>query len=408
VSEPETSIPLDYWKIQLFKDIPASHMAQVMSVARHVYLQHGEQLIEAGQENHHLFLLLDGALEAHLTHDHSHAGMPIAVGEAIGEMSILDGQKTSANVYSVGESVVWAIHENDFWRLIAPLPGVMRNLTRLIIQRLRQSSEAVARAFEEQLKFEHLKRELATAHDIQMGLLPHHNPLLPLHRQAEVFAYLLPAKEVGGDLYDAFAIDDEHILLAVGDVSGKGMPAAMFMMRTLTLLRAHGKAKAPCDQLMPTLNRLLCEGNEANMFVTLYVVVFSVVSGRMVLFNGGHPPPLLSRQGGAFEPVVGAKGALLGMLPSVRFVCHELTLAAGDRLVLYSDGVTEAENPSCEMFSQHRAQALLDAQPKTAAMAEMVTNLAAGVKDFAGDAVQSDDITVLALRYLGGALSNRT
>jgi phosphoserine phosphatase RsbU/P len=408
VSDREASIQPDCWKIQLFRDIPASHLAQVSSVAQRLRLQHGEQLIEAGAENHTLYLLLEGAMEAHLTQDHSLAGLPISVGEAIGEMSVLDGQKASANVYSVGESVVLAIHENDFWRLVAPLPGVMRNLTRLIIQRLRQSSEAVTRAFEEQLKFEQLKRELATAHDIQMGLLPHQSPLLPLHRQAEVFAYLLPAKEVGGDLYDAFAIDEEHILLAVGDVSGKGMPAAMFMMRTLTLLRAHGQAKLPCDQLMPTLNRLLCEGNEANMFVTLYIVVFSVVSGRMVLFNGGHPPPLLSRQGGGFEPVVGARGALLGMLPAVRYVCHEITLAAGDRLVLYSDGVTEAENTSGEMFSQQRAQALLDAQPKSAGMAELVASLSAGVKDFAGEAVQSDDITVLALRYLGSSLPDRT
>ncbi len=376
-------------------------MADILSSSRRIRLVDGERLIEAGQHNHYLFLLVDGLMEARLTGDASHSGMPIAPGEAIGEMSVLDGQRTSAHVYSVGESDVLAVHEDDFWRHLAPIPGVMRNLTRLVTHRLRLNSERMIRTFEEQLRIEHFKKELATAHDIQMGLLPHHDPLFPRHRQVDVHAYLLPAKEVGGDLYDAFAIDDEHILVAVGDVSGKGMPAAMFMMRTLTLLRAHGNGKEPCDRLMPTLNRLLCDGNEANMFVTLYIAVLSVRTGRLVLFNGGHPAPLLSRQGGPFEAVTGAKGALLGMIPEVAYRCHEITLSAGDRIVLYSDGVTEAENPGQEMFTQARTQATLDNSPGDESMQGLVIRLTQGVTDFAAGAEQSDDITILGLRYLG-------
>lgn len=396
---------MDYHRIHLFQDVAAPRLAEILAASRRIHLADGERLIEAGQDNHHLYFLLDGRLEARLVSDATHAGMHIAPGEAIGEMSILDGHRTSAHVYSVGECEVLAVHEDDFWQHLAPLPGVMRNLTRLVIQRMRATSERMILANEEQLRFEHLRKELAAAGDIQMGLLPHHDPLFPRHDQVEVHAHLLPAKEVGGDLYDAFPVDDEHILVAVGDVSGKGIPAALFMMRTLTLLRSQGSGKQPGDQFLPTLNRLLCEGNEADMFVTLCVVVISVRSGRMTLFNGGHPPPLLSRGGGAFEAVVGAKGALLGIIPEPHYQCLELTLAAGDRLVLYSDGITEAENPERDMFTQERTQAALDDYPADGAMDGLVARLSRAVADFAAGAEQSDDITVLALRYLGSEVS---
>lgn len=387
--------------IQLFKDVPAEQLAAVTHAIECRYLRDGEKLLSAGQDNHYLFMLAEGRMEARLTLDPAHAGIPIETGESIGELSIIDGQQTSASVYSLGESLVLAIQEDDFWRLFAQIPGVMRNLTRSVTLRLRHSSDRMIRAYEEQLQIEQMKKELAAARDIQMGLLPHHAPLLPLHRQADVHAFLLPAREVGGDLFDAFAIDEDHILLAVGDVSGKGLPAAMFMMRTLTLLRANGKAGRPMEQLLPTLNRLLCEGNQADMFVTLSIAVLSVRTGRLLLMNGGHPPPLLSREGSPFEPVNGAKGALLGVLPEAQYNCHECKLNPGDRLVLYSDGVTEAENPDGLMFQSMRTLQVLDRAPADADMATLVDELTQGVGQFAAGTEQSDDITILALRYRG-------
>lgn len=390
---------MDYSHIQLFQGLSDPRIDEVLASCRRLSLADGERLLEAGQENHYLYILLDGRMEARLSSERSEKGIAIAPGEAIGELSILDGQKTSAHVYSVGESDVLAVDEEAFWQRLAPLPGVMRNLTRLVTHRLRASSERMLHTLAEQLKYEHMKKELAAARDIQMGLLPHGTPLFPHHPQVEVHAHLVPAKEVGGDLYDAFPVDDEHLLLAVGDVSGKGMPAALFMMRTVTLLRSLGRGKLPDEQFLPTLNRLLCEGNEADMFVTLCIAVFSVRTGRLILFNGGHPPPLLSRAGGAFEAVTGAKGALLGIMPEVRFQSRELTLAPGDRLVLYSDGVTEAENPQQDMLGLERAQALLDDCPADTPMTGLVARLTEGVHNFAAGAKQSDDITILALRY---------
>ena len=393
---------MDHGWIHIFEGVGDSpDIRAALAASRRIPLADGQMLLAAGAENHHLYILASGRMEVRLTRDETHARMHIAPGEVFGEMSIIDGRCTSAYVYSAGESEVLAIHETDFWRYLAPHPSVMRNLIRLMTQRLRQNSEIMIRGLEQQLKLEHLEKELSAARDIQMGLLPHAVPLFPRHGQVDVHGHLTPATEVGGDLFDAFPLGEDHILVAVGDVSGKGMPAALFMMRTLTLLRAQGCAPDPRNGLIATLNRLLCEGNDTNMFVTLCVAILSLRDGLLTLFNGGHPPPLLSRQGCAFEPVENAKGAILGISDQVNFRSHQITLAPGDRLVLYSDGVTEAENEARDMFALDGARACLDRHPADAGARGLVDALAAAVAKFSGAADQSDDITILALRYLG-------
>lgn len=393
---------LDYAKIKVFEGVAiTADLAGALSASHRFRLQDGETLIEAGRDNHHLYILLAGQMEVRLTQDTAQFGMPITPGNTIGEMSIVDGGKTSAFVCSVGDSEVLAIHAEVFWRHLAPLPGVMRNLIHYITRRLRLTSERMIDSLEDQLKFEHLKKELAAARDIQMGLLPLQVPLLPHVPQVEVHAHLVPAKEVGGDLYDAFSIDENHILLAVGDVSGKGMPAALFMMRTLTLLRAQGSEAASWDQLLPRVNRLLCEGNGTDMFVTLSIAILSLQNGHLTILSGGHPPPLLSRQGEAFQEINGAKGPLVGISPLARYQSLELTLAPGDRIVLYTDGVTEAENPAQDMFSLEQTRAVLNAHSGDGTITALVTTLADAVETFSSGTEQSDDITILALRYLG-------
>ncbi len=401
-SHPLTAPDLDYGWIKIFEDVtPSPNIDAVLSASERIRLADGEMLIEADQENHHFYILISGEMGVRLTREDTQPGMPIMPGEPIGEMSIIDGRKTSAYVYSVGKSEVLAIREQDFWRHLATHPRVMRNLTRLITHRLRLTGQRIIRGIEQQLQYEHLKKELAAARDIQMGLLPQRVPLFPHHGQVDVQAYLLPAKEVGGDLYDAFPISDGHILVAVGDVSGKGMAAALFMMRTLTLLRAQGCTTTPWAELMPALNRLLCEGNASDMFVTLAIAILSVHDGRLTLFNAGHPPPLLSRQGGAFEVITGTKGALLGISPTLLYQGIEINISRGDRLVMYSDGVTEAENADRAMFDLERTRAALDQHPADGAMDGLVAALARAVTEFSDGVEQSDDITILALRYLG-------
>lgn len=371
-----------------------------LPTARLIRLAHDELLLEAGTVNDHLYVLLSGSLEVRLKRD-ALACTHVSPGESVGEMSLIDGSLTSAFVFSAGESEVLALHETDFWGSLAVHPSIMRNITRQMIRRLRLAGEHMARNLEQSLRLEHLEKELAAARDIQMSVLSRHMPLLPHHPQIDVFAYLAPASEVGGDLFEALPLDDGHILVAVGDVAGKGMPAALYMMRTLALLRAQGLIQRQREQLMTVLNQSLCENNDSAMFVTLSLAVVSVHDGRLTLFNGGHPPPLLSRQGGPFELVGGTKGALLGVAPQVRYQGADVELAPGDRIVFYSDGVTEAENLESVMFSTERARAALDRCPENSDMQALVKALTDAVVDFSSGAKQSDDMTVLALRYLG-------
>jgi len=399
--QTSTEINFDYEALQIFKGADDfSAIRTALSTSRRISLAPGEMLIEANKVNQFLYILLSGQLELRLTLDANEPLTIISPGESVGEMSIVDGNKTSAYVISVGDSELLAIHEDDFWRHLAHLPSVMRNLTRLVVQRLRKSSEKIIQNLEQQLKFEQLKKELAAARNIQMASLPHQFPLLPEHKQVEVYAHLLPAKEVGGDLFDAYSINDNFVMVAVGDVAGKGMPAALFMMRTLALLRAQTRSKDTFEELLPTLNRLLCEDNETDMFVTLTVAILSVEDGTLLLLNGGHPPPFLSRQGGTFHVASGAKGALLGISPDAIYHGIRLHLEPGDRILLYSDGVIEAENHAGEMFGLERTQNALDSYPCDGSMNCLVDALTNAVFDFSGEADQSDDITILALKYV--------
>lgn len=253
---------------------------------------------------------------------------------------------------------------------------------------------------EQQLRFEHLQKELATAGKIQANILPQQIPLFPHHPQLDVCAVLEPANEVGGDFYDAFALDHEHVCLAVGDVSGKGMPAALFMVRVVTLLRMSLTKGEPFETVMPEINRILCENNSDCMFVTLFVGVLNVTTGRMLYANGGHNPPFFARNNQPFTPLPLPKGMLLGVFEQARYPVAEVTLLPGDTLVLYTDGVTEAEDTQKAIFSETRAVDVLSAVSREDDTTQLVKSLEEAIRHFAKGQPQSDDITILALRYL--------
>jgi sigma-B regulation protein RsbU (phosphoserine phosphatase) len=385
---------------QLFKGVSRELVEQALAPCPRRHLPAGEILIRPGETNRFLYLLQSGELEARLNLDASHSGFPVAAGECVGEMSIIDGRPTSAYVRATEDSELLVVPEAVFWERIAPLQGVARNLLGLLSKRMRDRTDVMLRALEERLKYQHMEKELAAAGAIQIGMLPRQRPLFPRHAEVDAHAVMFPAKEVGGDLYDALALDDDHVLVAVGDVSGKGMPAALFMMRTLTLLRAEVGAGIEASELLPTLNRLLCENNDADMFVTLYVAILCVRDGRLALLNGGHNPPLLSRGGQRFELMEGAKGPLLGVMPGARFSAAETVLRPGDRLLLYTDGITEAENLRHEFFTTGRLLETVNAAGE-GDLRRLVDSVISAVTTHANGAIQSDDITLLALHYRG-------
>jgi PAS domain S-box-containing protein len=260
--------------------------------------------------------------------------------------------------------------------------------------------EVFQKNLEESLKLEYLQKDLKAASQIQANILPHEKPLLPNHPQVDVAAIIIPAKEVGGDFFDAFPLDETIICLVVGDVSGKGMPAGLFMVRVVTLIRLMLTQQMTLGASIESINRHICSGNDDFMFATVFIALFDVNSGLLTYVNGGHNPPFLATERGRFEPLINAhKGVPLGLNERASFVASECTLAPGDRLVIYTDGVSEAEDPEGGFFSVERTLEVLDGLDPELSAEASVEALNQAVFAFARSAPQSDDVTILGLRY---------
>ena len=247
---------------------------------------------------------------------------------------------------------------------------------------------------------EKLASELRIAHDIQMNILPKTFPPFPDRQDFDIFAFIKPAKEVGGDFYDFFAIDDEHILFVIADVSGKGIPAALFMAVTKTLIKSKAVPGITPDTIMTQVNQELYQGNEANMFVTVFCGILNTTTGEITYTNGGHNPPLLLRKTGEVCFVEGKGEPLVGILPDIRYSRDTLTLGRGDSLFLYTDGVTEAMSRTGEFFSDHRLKEEL-AKEFRLPIQELVGYMDDQLRLFSHDTTQSDDIAMLIVQYRG-------
>ena len=252
-----------------------------------------------------------------------------------------------------------------------------------------------AKAYSDAVK-EQIASELRVARTIQMGMLPHDFAEVERAYQVSFGAVLEPAREVGGDLYGVCGAGPQRLVVFMGDVSGKGIAASMFMVRVVSLARLLARAIAEPERILARLNDELAAENPSGMFVTLLCGVFEPVSGKLVLANGGHCRPVLLPVGGAPRWAVKNLGTALGFEPGLEFERTELALHGGDALVFYTDGVSEAFNPQEECYGSERL--LTDAgafagQPP----ASVTAGLLAKVRAFAGTAPQSDDIALLAL-----------
>jgi phosphoserine phosphatase RsbU/P len=256
--------------------------------------------------------------------------------------------------------------------------------------------EMVTRVFSESRKLAAVEQELSIAAEMQRTILPTH---WPEHASYTLRASMLSAKQVGGDFYDHFALDNGHHGLVVADVSGKGVPAALFGMVSKTQLRSVATGAAlDAGAVLRRVNNALCENNESCMFVTGMYAEFDPQSGELCMANSGHPPALLLRPNGQVDTLPSEAGIALGLAPDCDYVGQSLRLQAGEILLLYTDGVTEAMNTAHEEFGHERLVAVLQAaNVQTVEQAlEVVLN---AVHAFAGEAEQSDDITCMALHY---------
>lgn len=246
--------------------------------------------------------------------------------------------------------------------------------------------------------------ELAFAKAIQHSALPSVFPPYPSRREFEIYAAMHTAKEVGGDFYDFYFVDEDNLAFLIADVSGKGIPAAMFMMQSKTILKSLAESGMGVEQVFTLANEKLCEGNDANMFVTAWMGILNVKTGLITFANAGHNSPLVKHADGTFEYLKTRPGFVLAGMEGIRYRKNELQLQAGDAIYLYTDGVIEATNLENKLYGEDRLYAALEKNKELGAQT-ICDEVKHDVDSFVGDAPQFDDITMLALKYNGGEIS---
>jgi phosphoserine phosphatase RsbU/P len=243
--------------------------------------------------------------------------------------------------------------------------------------------------------------ELDIAAKIQASMLPCIFPAFPNRKEFEIYATMDPAKEVGGDFYDFFMVDDEHLAIVVADVSGKGVPAALFMVIGKTLIKDHTGFQADLGDVFTEVNDILCASNSEEMFITAFEGVLNLKTGEFRYVNAGHETPFVCKKDGVYEPFKIKAGFVLAGMEDMRYKGGSMLLSPGDKLFQYTDGVTEATDASNQLYGMARLERVL-AKNAQQSPQEVLRAVKLDIDAFVGEAPQFDDITMLCLRYQGG------
>lgn len=245
---------------------------------------------------------------------------------------------------------------------------------------------------------ERVGAELNVATHIQKSMLPCIFPAFPDRKEIDVYATMDPAKEVGGDFYDFFMVDDTHLAIVMADVSGKGVPAALFMVIGKTLIKDNTVPGRDLGEVFTEVNNLLCESNSEGLFITAFEGVLDIVTGRFTFVNAGHELPFICKKDGKYEPYKVRRALVLAGMEDLKYKAGEMYLEPGDRVFQYTDGVTEATDANNQLYGMDRLEktlnANLDKQPH-----ELLPAIKADIDEFVGEAPQFDDITMLCLEY---------
>ena len=247
---------------------------------------------------------------------------------------------------------------------------------------------------------EQLVKELRTARQIQRSVLPHIFPPFPDRLEINLFASMDPAKDVGGDFYDFYFVDEDRLCLVIADVSGKGIPAALFMMLSKRILEDFARQEHSPGVILEKANKLLCENNQAEMFVTVWLGILEISTGRLTAANAGHEYPAIRKKDGRFELYKDKHNFVLGGMDDMPFKGYDLQLNPGDKIFVYTDGVTEATDAGGELFGTDRMIEALNScaegRPE-----DILQGVRSSVDAFVGDAEQFDDLTMMCIEYLG-------
>ena len=247
---------------------------------------------------------------------------------------------------------------------------------------------------------ERIVKELSTARQIQSSVLPHIFPPFPERREIDLYASMDPARDVGGDFYDFFFIDEDHLCLVIADVSGKGIPAALFMMFAKRIIEDFARIEHSASEILKKTNDLLCDNNQADMFVTVWLGILEISTGRMLAANAGHEYPVIKKAGGLFKLYKDKHGFVIGGMEGIRYKEYVLQMSPGDKLFVYTDGVPEATAAGGEMFGVERMVVTLNSCAN-GSPDDIIRKVRSDVDAFVGEAEQFDDMTMMCLEYKG-------
>lgn len=252
-----------------------------------------------------------------------------------------------------------------------------------------------------------VKAELNTATQIQHGMVPSIFPAYPERKEFDIHAAMYTAKEVGGDFYDFFLIDENHLAMVIADVSGKGVPAALFMMASKILIGDRTLMGGTPSEVLDFVNKRICSNNQAEMFVTVWLGILDIKTGKVIAANAGHEYPVIRKKGGKFEILKDKHGFVVGGMDFVKYTDYEFTLNEGDSLFVYTDGIPEANNIDEELFGSERMLDALNMNPD-ASSKDIIANVKNEVDKFVGDAEKFDDLTMLCIKYKGPHSTSKT
>ena len=294
---------------------------------------------------------------------------------------------TSQNVY---ETTLYFVFTRIFMLLgISVICTTLSKRTRIIFKRQIADSE----------EHQRISTELDVAAQIQADMLPSIFPAFPERPEFDIYATMNPAKEVGGDFYDFFMLDNRHLAIVMADVSGKGVPASLFMVIGKTLIKDHTKPKSDLGAVFTEVNDILCESNNSGLFITAFEGVLNLATGEFRFVNAGHEMPFIAKAGGVYEPYKIKAGFVLAGMEGMQYTGGSMQLAPGDKIFQYTDGVTEAMNAAQELYGMDRLGKIL-AKNTALPPRELLAAVKEDIDAFVGEAPQFDDITMLCLEYL--------
>ena len=264
----------------------------------------------------------------------------------------------------------------------------------------KRGRQMVTAQHEKDVKTARIESELSLATNIQASMLPSTFPAFPDRDEFDIYAVMDPAKEVGGDFYDFFLIDDDHLGMVMADVSGKGVPAALFMMASKIIIANNAMTGKSAAQVLTDTNAAICSHNGEEMFVTVWLGILEISTGKMTCANAGHEYPIIHNENGDFELVKDKHGFVIGGMEGIKYKEYELTLKPGSKLFLYTDGVPEATDKDDNLFGIERTLVALN-KDKNAPPEQILRNVREAVDEFTGDAEQFDDLTMLCFEYRG-------